>query len=446
METRTTIQCQSQQKHFPFPINVPNAAPFLSLPFCRLPFKAGTFKVERGTLNQFTDFRITNKPYLNVEIRKVAFEHEFWTLAVTIAQKVEQVYIKVTPTELLVSCSTGANERHLSQYAYHTVCRLIERHKGSGFYDYYWPDLGSGALQKKFLKLLKSKTGLEVLSRDHLQGLFKPGQFLPKIEQDTIEIQNAWNIEQKKLNYIPEKIISYNLLATPFYHWETDNHYPFLMPYQGILDTDKTDVNSFSQHNFDSTEPTPTNNLTLEEKQLNEICSSMRTIAPIKTPYNELFHLSQAEIRQVNLANFKALLKLWKLAFPLLHHQRHTYNTYTVSMRPTRNKSTPCNFNNQQAELCILRKEHPHHYSLSLLISIQGKIHQLPNHFEPTFFVATAENPKEYYLLNSVTDCSVLAFFEETDYKLLILKLHYDMYFKLFEDQLRERYKFISRK
>nr|WP_121270925.1 hypothetical protein [Pedobacter schmidteae] len=428
-----------------------NTPSFLSPPFCRLPFKAGTFKVETVTLNQYTDFRIPKKPYLDIAIKKMAFEHEFWTLAVTIDHIMEQVYIKVTPTELLISCSVGTNESFLSRYAYCTVYRLMEAHIRSGFYDYYWPDLGGGELQKKFLKLLPSKTGLEVLSRDHLQGLFKPGQFLPKIEKDVIEIQSTYEPKPKKLTYDREKIISYNLLATPFYHFRAINHFPFLIPYQGILNKAKTTIKLFTRHIFDYTKLSAAYKLSPEEKQLNEICFSMITLATVRSTYEGIAELSEAEIRQLNIENFTTLFKLWKLTYPLLHLKDHTYHFYTrgmqeVSENPVKSRLTPCTFNNSKVELCILWKEHPDHYALELLVWIEGKAYQLPNHFDPFFFVATAEKPNEHYLLNSITDCSVLAFFAETDYKLLVLKLHYDMYFKLFEDQLRTVYKFINRK
>lgn len=381
----------------------------------------------------------------------MAFEHEFWTLDVTINYQREQVYIKVTPTELVVGCSAGTNKDFLSHYAYCTVYQMMKSYKRSGFYDYYWPDLGTGALQKKYLKFIHSKTGLEVLSKDRLQGLFKPGQFLPKIEIETQEIKRTHDIKPKKLPYERDKIISYNLLATPFYHWGTVNYYPCLMPYQGVLNEDKTDVELITKYIFDYTKLSGAYELTSQEQHLNEISFSMLSIAPVKPSYDEIGDLSMAEIMELNIENFSTLLKLWRLAFPLLHNKPYTYYFYTIGLfgvteNPTKSRLKPCTFNNQQVELCILWKEHTDHYSLELMVWIDGKAYPIPNLFDPSFFVVTAENPQEYYLLNSVTDCRVLTLFAETEYKLLVLKVHYELYFKLFEDQLRTVYKFIDRK
>lgn len=72
-------------------------------------------------------------------------------------------------------------------------------------------------------------------------------------------------------------------------------------------------------------------------------------------------------------------------------------------------------------------------------------MYELPGYFSPSFFVVTPDNRKNFYLLSSIVDCEVLAFFAKTDFRMLFLKVQYEIYFEHFVDQLRKQYKFIKR-
>jgi hypothetical protein len=151
---------------------------------------------------------------------------------------------------------------------------------------------------------------------------------------------------------------------------------------------------------------------------------------------------------QINGYPFKRMFALWQEALPILTGRTHTHYYFTYGMKnvkakPRKQEMKPCVVKNEIPELCFLWKEFDGYYKIELRFKLGKKICLPSAIFQTTFFANTAEDPKTYYLLNSVTDCQVMNFFQKTDYRLLIMKMHLEGPCKDFIDQLRERYRFI---
>jgi hypothetical protein len=426
-----------------------NTTAISSISFFKLPFKNGTLKLDLDTLNRATDYRIPKRPYLSVRIKAIAFAHEVWTFEVSMNKELERVYIKVTATELLVSCSVDTDESYLSRYAYCALFELMLYHNAYDFEKYYLPDLGTETMQRKFLKISKSKKGLEVSLKDNYKGLFKPGKNLPVFEKDTIEIARDYYLSPQKAIYNQHEVLGYSLPETFFTPWRKSNHYPFLIPYYGVLNKVKSQIKSFTKYVFNQNDLL-SDVQTSEEEQLNEICFAMKAIAPIKVEEKDNDEKTNAEIQLLSSKNFAEILTLWNQAFPILQNREHNFYYYTyglknLTVKPRKKYITACTFNNKKPELCFIWEEKPDHYTLKLCFKVEGELYHFPRFLFPSFFLASTQNPKDYYLLNSIVDCNVLAFFYKTNFKIVVLKVHYEMYFKGFTDQLRKLYKFINR-
>ena len=114
-----------------------------------------------------------------------------------------------------------------------------------------------------------------------------------------------------------------------------------------------------------------------------------------------------------------------------------------VKGRRRKQELKPCVLRNEVPELCFLWKEFEGYYKIELRLKLGIKICLPSTDYRTTFFSNTAVDPKTFYLLNSVTDCQLMNFFQKTDYRLLVLKLHLEGRCKEFVEQLRARYRFL---
>lgn len=418
--------------------------------FFRLPFIPDTRILTENTLNQYSEIRKPKRGYLAIKTRKISFSNELLTIGVILDREPEElVYIKVTISELLVSCSVDTDENYLSRYAYFTLSGLIYYHSEYDFEDYYWPgffDQHSGV--SKYLMIHKSKDSLLVSSKARYKGLYKPGKQLVVIAGNIPILRKVSPIIQEKSPKEGHEILGFCLADNNNERHRT-NHYPFLIPYIGTLNKDKTKVRGFKTYVLNEMNLSEID-LSEEQQRLIEICFAMKKIALVANPeYKEDVQVL-AEKRNQNKDNFNSLFELWQQALPLLSGRLYTHYCYTFGMRhlrgkPTRSYMIPCSFNNEIPEICFLWKDKGDYYKLELRLKLSGEIHQVQYYYNTAFFAMLCYSPRKYVLLNSVMDSELVSYFQKSQFQLLVLKKHYDGYCKDFVDQLREKYQFIKR-
>lgn len=418
--------------------------------FFRLPFIPNTRILTEDTLNQYSQIRKPKRGYFSIEIRKISFSNELLVIGVILDKEPEElVYIKVTTSELHVSCSVDTDESYLSRYAYFSLSRLMLYRTEYDFEDYYWPgffDQETGG--SKYLMIHKSKDNVYVSSKVRYSGLYKPGKQLPIVSANMVKLRKAVPAIQEQPPKETHTVLGFCLADSNNERYRT-NHYPFLIPYVGILNKGKTNIRSFTAYVLNETQLSEFD-LTDEQQSLVEICFDMKKIALVAKPeYNDDAH-RLAEKRKQNQYNFNQLFELWQKALPLLSgrlytHYRYTYGMRNVKGKPVRSYMTPCCFNNETPEICFLWKDMGDYYKLELRLMFQGKIHRLQYYFSTAFFAMLSYSPRKYVLLNSVTDNELVSYFQQSQFQLLVLKKHYEGDFKDFVDHLRMVYRFINK-
>ncbi|TFB28481.1 hypothetical protein [Pedobacter alluvionis] len=420
-----------------------------SMNFFRLPFTPNTRILTENTLNQYSEIRKPKRGYFPIKIRKISFSNELLVIGVILDKDPEElVYIKVTTSELLISCRVDTHENYLSRYAYFSLAQLMYYDTEYDFEDYYWPDFFDQKTgESKYLMINKSKDNLHVSSKVRYKGFYKPGKQLPVISQNPVPLRKAVPCIQEQPSKETHVILGF-CLADSNNEWYRTNHYPFLVPYTGILNKAKTEVRSFTIYVLNETQ-LPEIDLTDEQQKLVEICFDMRKIALVTSPAYKDDANRLAEKRQQNKINYNQLFELWQKALPLLSGRLYTHYSYTYGMRnvkgkPRRSSMIPCSFSIETPEICFLWKDKGDYYKLELRLRIAGKIYQMQYHYSTAFFAMLFCNPRRYALLNSIIDSELLSFFQKSHFQLLVLKKHYDGDFKNFVDQLRMIYVFIS--
>ena len=417
--------------------------------FFRLPFKPGTRILTEATLNKHSEIREPRKDYLSTKTRKIAFRNELLVIGVTLGTEPEEmVYIKATTSELLVSCSVDTHKDYLSRYAYFTLRQLMQYYSNYDFEDYYWPgffDPSTGAC--KYLIVRKSKKDLRVSLKVRYTGFYKPGQHLPTVSANVIELRAETLPVPEQPSKNSQMVLGFCLANCNDERYR-NNHYPFLIPYVGILNKFKTRLKSITKYLLHEMELAELE-LTEEQHKLVGICFEMKKIALVGIPEFYADEKRIAEINKQNQDNLNKLFGLWQLALPLLSGRLYTYYTYTFGMRnvkgkPVLSSMVPCTFEHQTPEICFLWKDMGDYYQLEMRLSIGAKVHHLQN-FNTTLFAMLIYSPRKYVLLNSIADSELLTYFQQRKFQFLVLKKHYQGDIKDFVAQLRMVYHFINK-
>ena len=417
--------------------------------FFHLPFTPNTRILTENTVNQYSEIRKPKRGYFPIKIRKLSFSNELLEIGVILDKEPEElVYIKVTASELLISCSVDTHENYLSRYAYFSLTQLMYYDIEYDFEDYYWPDFFDQKTGgSKYLMIHKAKDNLHVSSKVRYKGFYKPKKQLPVISQNPVPLRKVVSYIQEQPPQETHLILGF-CLADLNNEWYRTNHYPFLVPYTGILNKAKIDLRSFTTYVLNEMH-LPEIDLTDEQQKLVEICFDMRKVALVTSPAYKDDANRLAEKREQNKINYNQLFELWQKALPLLSGRLYTHYSYTFGMRnvkgkPRRSDMIPCSFNNETPEICFLWKDMGDYYKLELRLRIAGKIYQIQYYHNTAFFAMLNFSPKKYVLLNSVIDSELLNYFHKSQFQLLVLKKHYDGDFKDFVDQLRMAYSLIN--
>ncbi len=418
--------------------------------FFRLPLKDATRALTIDTLNRHSDFRRPKKPYLRIKQRKISFHNELLTIGVTLDDEDEErIYIKVTTSELLVSCSVDTTNGYLSRYAYFALYDMMSIYDEVDFEDYYWPGFFDEKGQSKYLRINFYKGSLTIQPKLRYKGIYKPGQLLPLISANVKKNRKLTDV------VLPERpqtdmqdIIGFCLADTSLEKWHS-NHFPFLVPYTGILNKGMNSVKGFKKYILDGGD-LPDIEIDRVQRELIAICFEMKKIALVK--YREFGddELEGGEKRKANKHNFGRLLELWHEALPLLSGSRYTHYRFTYGMRnvkgkPFKQDMKPCVFGNEVPEICFLWKDKRDYFKLEVRFLLKGNMYEVSSFFYTAFFICASGHPKKYYFLQTVTECDLMALFNKRNFQLLMLKPQYELYCQDFISNLRKMFNFYHR-
>ncbi|CAM4411877.1 hypothetical protein SAMN06265348_1177 [Pedobacter westerhofensis] len=418
--------------------------------FFSLPFKPGTRVLTLDTLNKHSDFRKPRMGFWDSSCKRVKFENEILTLQVKLKNEpVEYVYLKVTESALLVSCSVDTDQTYLSRHAYFAVYQLLSTWDEFDFEQYYWPgffDAATGLSKFVVNSNLYDTVSLHFRVRYH--GFYKPGHVLPAITDDegkpTAAVPTV--IESDPEN--AEAVLGFCLVDMRPRRWAT-NHWPFLIPYVGYLDKNKSALKGFKSFVMNR------DNLFLpdlddEQQQLLDICFEMKQIAVMDhIPKDSEPHLWILQ-DQITSDRFTRMFELWREAMPLFVGRMYKNHFYSHGMknvkgRPRKKDMKPCILSREVPQLCFIWKAYDDYYKLELRFKLGNQVYVPSEWRSPIFFAYTEEIPHTFYLLGSLLDCQLMNFFQKSDYRMLILKTQFEGRIKDLVNQLRGRYQFIPR-
>lgn len=417
--------------------------------FFRLPFRTGTRILTLATINQFTEFRKPNRGYHFIRTRKIAYQNELLTLGVTIGSEPEEmIYLNIQETELMVTCRVDTEENYLSRYAYFAFCGLMYHDQEYDFEEYFWPGFfNRDTGLSNYLRISNVKGSLNISVKMRYKGLYKPGRTFPVVGAERIEPRAKAPILVEN-PYTNEEILLGFCFADLNNERYKTYHYPFLVPYTCHLNKNSDTVKGFNAFVFSETD-LPDFEITAAQQTLLDICFQMRALAPVE----RLIDHQDPQDRQLLIARnkdkFNQLFELWHQAFPILSGSFYTHYFYTFGMRnvkgkPRKNDLYPCTFSNLTPQLVFLWKDLGAYYKLELRLLIAGDWYEA-HYFSSGFFVMTRDNYRNFFILNSIQDIEILKFFQQSHFRLLILKEHFVTECKDFVADLRKGYRFKDR-
>ncbi|WP_131538792.1 hypothetical protein [Pedobacter nototheniae] len=407
-----------------------------------LPFTANSFTLSLNTLNGLSAYRKISNPYTLVNLQGLNFTHGILELAVQLNKEpVEKVYLNVTPTALLVSCSVNTTDIYLSRYTYFALRDLIGVAEQYSFEIYYWPNFFKENGKSDYLKITKAKQGL-CISQKAGYSFLKPSTVLPKLNlAEPATLSPLWFIDEKP-NVTQPYTVGFCLAYTDLKRWHTQ-HYPFLIPYWAKLTQNKTAIKYFN--GFVGTGSTaPAFVLSQTQSLLMDICKQMQTLALIQQHAFTANSLNIDAINRANVLKQRNLFVLYQQALPLLSRQLFSFYYCTHGMRNVKGKPQkqlliPCYFASDVPVLCFILKQRGEYIELQLKFKIGTRSYTLPNNFIVGFFVAAKQMPSRFYLLRSFRDYSLVAFFVAYNFKICVLKVHW-VYFEEFLKELSRLY------
>lgn len=413
--------------------------------FFRVPLEQGTFCLLEKTLNAYSKFRRPSY-YLRVETTILQFKDEILTLSVKLPDEPKRlVYLKVTQHELLVSCDFDTDQTYLSRYAYFALLDQMGYHGKAYFDKYYWPDFfDSKKGNSKFLKIFNDRKGFDIYLKSKYPTFYKPGYNLLNLLfcQELLKIESNRKIlleeDLKKTDYAIGFALADTILTS--FH---SNHYPFLVPFHGVLSKDRERIKNFTSFHLNESDSSELI-LSQNQKELTDICIKMREFARISNAdWQNGFVANEEEIEKG-----EQLFKLWQDAYPLILSQKHLYFFHTrglkyVKGKPSRSWMRPCEFRKEIPQLVLKKTDKGDYFQVELLFKINGKLN-VPHYPDLAFFIRSKSNWLKKYLLENFNDYLVTAFFAKTQYKIAVLKPHYKGDFENFIKALTKRYEIIE--
>jgi len=422
----------------------------LEIPTSRLyalPFEKDSLKLTLETINSNSNFDFTKFPSSAYEIRKISFQNEFLTIGILFHfEKEERIYLKITQSHLLVSCSVDTDSSYLSRYAYFALIRLMSIYQYQNFDNYYWPDFFDKETGvSKYLEIINDRKGFDIFLKDEYSYFLKPNDYIyyPSNEA-SIRRPKMLFTNRKALDNLHKNGLGFCIADTYLFSWHS-NHFPFLISYRGTLTADKKKIKAFLGFiitNGEGSDYTPV--------QI-DLCKMSRRMGQIAQIVGHEIDGPQYRVNLFddrNLKRFKELFHIWQDAIiylPFMPHTHHlvTFGFKNIKMKPKKTSMIPCRFSEKTPKICFLWIDHGDYYELSYRFKVGEEIYE-PMEKYTAFFIRSEGDSKTFYLFDNIADCLLTIFFGERRFKIFILKAHYEKHFAQFVDALKKKYDFVD--
>lgn len=441
MEVSTLLPVQDQTSHTAATANPPVQKNHL--PAYTLPLEKGTVKLTLNTLNRHSAFRLNEQTRLKIKTRMVSYHNSVLTIGISFLTEQEQfIYLTVQQNELKVSCSTDTTEDYLSRHAYFALNRLMSIYREYNFEKYYWPDFfNTQTGESDYLAISNDEDRIAVSLKPEYAAFYKPGQQLSRPVKETIK--NARPTVSVQKEKVPGNVVTGYCIADTALYSLHSNHFPFLIPYLGTATKNKDSIKGFTKY-LQTPQDTPLEGSSPAQLHLNALCHRMTSFAEIMTPEYNASPKEKQEIAMKNLNNAQQLFVLWQKALFHLAAQPFTHYLYTYGMKnitgkPRLKRLHPCTFSTAVPKPCFYLTDLGDYYELEMKFKAGRKIFN-PHPASPAFFINGKNDPANFYLLDSLSDYRLTAFFAHTGFKISILKCHYQQHFKRFTEQLAAIY------
>ncbi|WGQ08961.1 hypothetical protein QG516_20830 [Pedobacter gandavensis] len=417
------------------------------LDFFRLPLEKGTVILSLETLNAHSSFRRTRKPFLHITQRKVSYAIEILTIGITLDhEKEELVYVQVKPTELLVGCSVDTSESYLSRYVYYALQNLMNYNGECDFKEFYWPDFFHTKTGKsKYLNIINDRWGMTVGLKEQYSHFYKPETKLVDPFREAIcpARLKRFPFTQKNIS-ASNCVIGYCFADTTFVPYRS-NHYPFLIPYLGKLNKNQETIKSY-QYFIKGVEASAEPQYSPVQIQLHALLVKMKVLAPTQNTQFSHSKTEKQEIRNHNMERRDQLFYLWQEAYPMLESQSYTHYFMTYGMKnletkPFKKYLIPCVFAREIPKIYFLWQDKGDYYDLKMRFRIGNKT-MVPGAENPVFFLRSTKEPMVFYLLGTLADYQLSAFFEVRNFSICVLKTHFNVQFQDFITKLERMYQF----
>lgn len=388
-----------------------------------IPLETGSRIFSLRTLNANSTFRRPRRPFMAVKIRFLSFRREVLTIAVKIADEMEErVLIRVRETELWISCTVDTDENYLSRYAYFALEELLWFREQYNFEKFYWPgffDKNTG--KSKYLNVINDRKGFDVLINPKYPTFYKPGHSLPEFKSIAVRevVQRDVNLIER-INSNPEYTIGYILADTNLKSHHSP-HLPFLVPFHGVPTKDLSNVKSFSAFIQENQNPhfleySPT------QQGLNRLCFQMKEVAlPEGSENSDTVNAGESG---------EGLFQLWEEAICMLTaQQQHKYYYFTFGMKNIKGKPRKkwlrqCRFSIEIPKLVIQVVDKGDFLEIGLKFKIKSRTF-IPHALNTAFFLSSRSDPLTFYLLGSFHDYQVVNYFSKSGFKFAVLKVHF---------------------
>ena len=353
------------------------------------------------------------------------------------------VYLKVTETHLLVSCSVDTDSTYLSRYAYFLLDKYLNFYPSKDMDNFYWPDFFDATGKSKFLKIENKGNTLEIKLRTKYQFFYKQGLALPLVS-GKYRVRRSEVPKHSKASKPKNQIhvIAYCLLDPLNLRVQNQENkeLTILIPIKTKLNQDQKSFKSMLcylklDENLESIEQED------DQYVLNNICNEMWKNTQFYHSRNAKTGILSKKYVERNLT----LFKLWEQAFPLLSGQKYVcyqqlYGLRYIKGKPTKKDISPCEFSPEIPTLKFFLKDKRDYYTLEIKFSVNGKVFNFASHLTTHYFAASDIDPKKFYLLGSPEDAELVSFFARKNFSLPVLKKHYHSHFKVFADKIRRIY------
>ncbi|WP_222539507.1 hypothetical protein [Pedobacter polysacchareus] len=417
--------------------------------FFHLPLEKGTVTLSQTTLDGYSTFRRIKTPFRYIKLRKISFHREILTIGIIFGEEKEElVYLQVKPTELLVGCSVDTSENFLSRYAYYVLYNLMDNNGECDFKEFYWPDFFHPRTGKsKYLNIINDRRGLNVILKAKYSYFYKPefGLYHPFKETVSPARLKRFPNTQSIINISASNaVIGYCFAHTTFVSYRP-NHYPFSIPYLGNLGRNKKVIKNYAYFITDA-ETSAEPNYSPVQTQLHPILVKMKVLAEIRNAQFSHSKAEKEEIRNHNMERRDQLFYLWQEAYPMLQSQSYTHYFMTYGMKnlapkPFKKYLIPCVFAREIPVIYFQWLDKGDYYELKMRFRI-GNTTLVPEAESPVFFLRSAKEPMKFYLLGTLADYQLSAFFEARHFSICVLKAHYSQQFQDFINQLESLYEF----